>query len=221
MLSDDPNNMSSLRDIPEKFGRDPSRILAALAESHHASEEEVTLVITLVEAQNALFPPFEFSAKWRFAYARAKVSRMSARLMSRVYYSASRERFAEITTRGRILTLNSAALRDEFGPRFYDQLKPRLICLSGATKTMMAFRTFTERAFDSGDFSLRAPKDWVEFLLGCMLEFHPAVTAETRMERYPWEALPAQEGSFLALVRDKANKIRDPTAAIRDALAPL
>lgn len=207
--------------IAQKFEGDPSRILAAFAESQRrADQEDIIVVLPIVVIKNATFPPAEFQTRWRLAYGRARVSRHYARITSQAYFSASAERFTDLTNQSRILTWSGPALREELGKRCFARISGSLIRFDDAPKSSMALRTFVSDAFEAGDYQLRPPRDWAQFLLDCIVEFYPGAALEMRQECFPWEALPAPAKSFLLDVQERAaDAHHDPSEALRRALS--
>jgi hypothetical protein len=209
--------------IREAFDHDPARILSALAESQRgdATPREIVIILPVTEVRNLIFPPFEAPIRWRFAYAKAEVSRSTARRISPGYFSSSQDRFADLASRFSLITSNEIALRQEIGPRSYDRLAPTVFAISKATRSEMALRNFVDRAYEAGDFQLRPARDWGQFLLDVLVQFYIAAEAETRIERYPWEAASPSDSPFFAEVRQKASSANhDPVTALREVLTP-
>jgi len=209
-------------DIPAKFNHNPARILEALAESQQAGlgEEEVTIILSLQEVRNLIFPPFEGEARWRFCYARAKVSRSAARLTSQIYFSSAIERFGDLVLKHKVICSNATALRREIGARTFDRLAPHTFDMQDGVATTIALRSFLDQAYAAGDFLLRPTRDWAQFALDTIVQFYPAAATEARLQRYPWESITPEDSPFLAEVRGKAALVgHDPATALLSALA--
>jgi len=216
------SGLRTVRQIPERFDHDAEAILRALIESqaNHQAPRELLVVLSWREVQNLVFPPPEGKDRWRFAYAKAETKGMTISLRSKVYFTASSDRIVEIARDLQMGCFNRHAFREEIGPTRFSALSSRLFGLTSAAKTSMALISLTGKMFQQKGFADRPIRDWARYSLETLTEFIPRGLLESRLERFPWEAVTDPASPFQTEVNHKilmAN--HDADAALKAAIA--